>query len=179
MRLGADRLLKEINLLQHERIILRRLRHHRRGGFFSVIQLAVNANHVIRLGRILDQDTSAFSLWTLLQWKPADVQEALLRHGVRIKPLREFSNRVRLLRSKVFAHNDSTALFDRGAVYKEANVKHSEIDRIAVAILGALRHIYRPLFGGDPKPLATLPAEEFNRIYVEGRKRGVSDGPTQ
>jgi hypothetical protein len=168
------RLLTDLYWLRTEAVALHRLggKDHVGIDFFKVAHTALFADHLHRLGRILDPHRAAFSLWTVHKRDSAGVDVALSRHGLDVPALRDLGERFGLIRNAVLAHIDPRSAGNPDALYAKANITGREIEMISNGLWEALREFYEartgsPAPSGDEYSGADI--DDLHASYLKGR----------
>jgi hypothetical protein len=145
----VDRVTRETSWLFTEQTALIALGPVRAHGldFFRVAFTGLLGDRLIRLVRVLEDDTRVASFWYLHRCNPKDVEQALLGAGMSLADLRDFSRRLRAIRNKAFVHIDKAGVFDPRKIYKEAGIKNSDVDKTIRALWTAMQDLYHTTFG--------------------------------
>ncbi len=120
--------------------------------------------------RVFDTHPDATSFWYLLRCDPARVGR-----GIDISMLCSFSNRIKLIRDKVFVHIDKKAVSDPQGVYAEANISVApDNDEVAVAIDTAwnvLKQLYFEIHGKKVEHSGAKALEQLTQDFERDLKK--------
>jgi hypothetical protein len=174
MKQCVARLRTDIYWLRLERSILKQLegKDHVGVDFFKVVHVAIHADHLVRFGRLLDRDGQAITIWTMRRWKAEEVDAALSAHGLTMRELNRLAERFYPLRSKILAHNDTSAVLDRDALFQKAGIKGQEIDGTADRLWLVVGEVYTRWFNEpapDGDPYTGDDVDEIHRRYMAWR----------
>jgi hypothetical protein len=139
------RALVETAWLRYEQTALRALggKDHFGVDFFIVAHTAIAGDRLIRLVRLLEDDSRVASFWYLHRCAPKAVEGALAACGMSIDAVRDLARRIKLIRDKAFVHVDKTAVFNPEVIYRQANVNGPHIQAVIEAIWSALNSLHR------------------------------------
>jgi len=115
--------------------------------FFRVAFTGLLGDRLLRLLRILEEDTRVASFWYLHRCNPKGVERALRSAATSLRDLRDFSRGLRSIRDKVFVHIDKAGVFDPEKIYKDAGIKDSEVAKIIRGLWTAMQDLYAATFG--------------------------------
>ena len=115
--------------------------------FFRVAFTGLLGDRLLRLVRILEQDTRVASFWYLHRCNPKGVAQTLDRAGISLADLRDFSRRLKSIRNKVFVHIDKAGVFDPKKIYEDAGIKSSDVDKVIRALSVAMQDLYQTTMG--------------------------------
>jgi hypothetical protein len=115
--------------------------------FFRVAFTALLGDRLLRLVRVLEENTRVASFWYLHRCNPKGVEQALQKAKITLADLRDFSRRLKSIRNKTFVHIDKDAVFDPNKIYKHAGIKNSDVDRIVGGLCAAMQALYKATFG--------------------------------
>ena len=115
--------------------------------FIQIAAGALQGDRLSRLVRILEDSTKTASFWYLYRCEPNKVGQ-----GIDVDWLKDFSKRIKQVRDKVFAHIDKDAVFDPQKIYKDANIKISDIRKAIDVIWSVLHRVNSELRGGGALP---------------------------
>jgi hypothetical protein len=115
--------------------------------FFRVAFTGLLGDRLLRLVRILEENTRVASFWYLYRCSPKSVEQALKRTSVSVAELRDFSRRLRSIRNQTFVHIDKAGVFDPAKIYKDAGIKNSEVDKTIRALWTAMQELYATTVG--------------------------------
>jgi hypothetical protein len=140
---ALDRLLRELVLLHYEQTALKRLdgRYTTGCDFFAIAQRGIFGDRLIRLIRLLEDDQQAASFWYLNRCAPRTVTECL--SGISLNEIKDLSDRLTLIRNKVFVHIDKEGLFSAEQIYKEANITGGQIDKVISGLWSSMNELHR------------------------------------
>lgn len=140
--------------------------------FFRVAFTGLLGDRLLRLVRILEEDTRVASFWYLHRCNPTGVEQALRKAAITLADLRDFSRRLRRIRNKAFVHIDKAGVFDPARIYKDAGIKNSEVDKTIRALWTAMQDLYvialgtayrHDVYSGDDIALLIRGRDEIKR----------------
>lgn len=115
--------------------------------FFRVAFTALLGDRLLRLVRVLEEDSQVASFWYLHRCNPKRVEQALDKTGINVADLRDFSHRLKSIRDKTFVHIDKAGVFDPEQIYKDAGIKNSDVDKVVKALWVAMKALYELILG--------------------------------
>jgi hypothetical protein len=101
--------------------------------FFRVALNSLKDARLIRLVRVLEDDSQTASFWYLLKADAKQVRSAANSAGLDLDWLADVAARLKSIRDKTFVHIDKDSVFDPDALYKAAGLTHADLES---AILG-------------------------------------------
>jgi hypothetical protein len=102
---------------------------------------ALKGDRLLRLVRIFEDSSNTASFWYLLRCEPKNVGK-----DIDLDFLRQFSNKVKLIRDKSFVHIDKDAVFEPDAIYRTAGVTSNEIITAMEMLWPVLNRLYQERF---------------------------------
>jgi hypothetical protein len=97
---------------------------------------AMRSDILVRLVRIFEEDSKVASFWYLHRCEPTKVSE-----GVKLARLSDFACRLKGIRDKCFVHIDKDGLFNVAAIYKNAGIRETEINKNVETIWLVLKRL--------------------------------------
>lgn len=142
-----SRLLNEVSWLRIEQTALERLEGKEvlELNFFRVAYVSLHGDRIIRLIRVLEDSKEVASFWYLHRCNRERIDELLEGTDLHLDKLKDFSERVKHIRNKTFAHIDKDRVFDPEAVYEEAGIKGEEIRGAVEAVWFVLNKLYEDI----------------------------------
>jgi hypothetical protein len=116
---------------------------------FRVALSAMKDARLIRLIRVLEDDSQTASFWYLLRCNQPQVQRASKKAGLDLVDLKAVATALKGIRDKTFVHIDKAGVFDPQAMYKAAGLTYSQIDRIVRALWGTMNYLHVEVFGRE------------------------------
>jgi hypothetical protein len=133
--------------------------------FMHVAGPALQTEMFLRLIRILEARKAA-SFWFLYRCEPPRIAE-----GIDIAKLQDFSDRLKLIRDKVFVHIDKDAVFDPQKAYQDAAISMSEIHDVIETLWTVIDRLYLEQYG---RPFTNRPESSLDSI-VQDFKRDFAE----
>lgn len=115
--------------------------------FFRVSMNALKDARIIRLIRVLEDDSSVASFWHLVRANEKLVYKAARRALFDIDSARRLAGKFLGIRNKTFVHIDKNDVFDPNQLYKEARITHSEVDDFIHGLWRLMQELHLELFG--------------------------------
>ena len=125
--------------------------------FFRVSLNALKDARLIRLIRILEDDSQTASFWYLLRSNAALVKKAAKNGGLELTELRSIADALKSVRDKTFVHIDRDGVFDPQSYYKRVNLNNDDVARVIRSLWKTMRSLHSDVFG-----------EEVQADYYEG-----------
>jgi hypothetical protein len=119
--------------------------------FLQTAASAFQADLQIRLIRLLDTSGEAASFWYLYRCEPEKVA-----NGIDLPAPRDFSERFKKIRDKVFVHIDRRAVFDPEGIYDEVDIKGYEIVNALETLWRVLNRLYEEYEGKNSDSVQRL-----------------------
>lgn len=117
--------------------------------FFRVALSAMKDARLIRLVRVLEDDSRTASFWYLLKTNSAQVTRAAKKAGLDLVELRAVAAKLKGIRDKTFVHIDKSEVFDPQALYKAAGLTYAQIDRIIRGLWGTMNELHVEVVGHE------------------------------
>lgn len=117
--------------------------------FFRVSLNSLKDARLVRLIRVLEDDSSIASFWYLLRCNEPLVKKAATHGGLDLVQLREIAQKLVAVRNKTFVHIDKDGVFDPQAFYKAAQITNDQVKEIIHAFWATMQHLHREVFGTD------------------------------
>jgi len=117
--------------------------------FFRVSLNALKDARLIRLIRVLEDDSHTASFWYLLQSNARLVKKAAKKGGLDLAELRQIATALIGVRNKTFVHIDKTGVFDPQAYYRAAGLNNDQIERVIRAFWNTMRYLRFEVFGEE------------------------------
>ncbi|MEE9330814.1 MAG: hypothetical protein V3U89_01160 [Methylophilaceae bacterium] len=134
--------------------------------FFRVSLNALADARLIRLIRILEDDSQTASFWYLYKANKKLVRTAAEKCDFDIQWAKAISNKFKIIRNNTFVHIDKDAVFDPQKSYEEADITHDDIEKIIEQLWCLMQKLHFEIFhtkiehddytGEDIKLLAEL-----------------------
>jgi hypothetical protein len=162
---AAFRLLLETHNLRNDQAALDALseaeQKNLKSPFVAVAAGALQGDRLIRLVRIFEDSSRTASFWYLHRCEPKNIGQ-----GVDVIWLKDFSKRIKRVRDKTFVHIDKDSSFDAREIYRDANIRPSEIRKAIEVVWSVLDRVNSELRGSTPST---------NRSFDELKDRFKSD----
>jgi hypothetical protein len=132
--------------------------------FIAVAAGALQGDRLIRLVSIFEDSSNAASFWYLYRCEPKNIGR-----GIDVARLKGFSKRIKQVRDKTFVHIDKETSFYAREIYKNANIRPSEIRSVIEAFWSVLHRVHSELCGGTPSPNRSFDAlkDRFKSDLIE------------
>lgn len=170
---ALERFLREMVLLRYQQTALKMLngRYSVGADFFSIAQRGIYGDRLIRLVRLLEDDTDVASFWYLNRCAPCAVSDCLARSGCTLDEIADLSARVKGIRDRVFVHIDKKGLFNPEQIYRDANIEGSQIERVINGLWLSLNTLYETATGNKFKKPPEYDGSDIvklNEFYERG-----------
>jgi hypothetical protein len=169
----VDRLIRETFNLMADNACLEALVEILSGSdnlFTLQTEQAFQGDRLIRLIRILEETPRVKSFWYLHRCEPSKVAQ-----GVDIAKLRDLSQRIKKVRNSSFVHIDKHAVVDSQKIYRDVDIKISEISYAIETVWEVLNRLYRELHG-SPFPNANITRTSLNTTMKDELLKLISSG---
>jgi hypothetical protein len=117
--------------------------------FFRVSLNALKDARLVRLIRVLEDDSQTASFWYLLQSNARLVRKAAKHGGLDLVELRKIADSLVGIRNKTFIHIDKDGVFDPQSYYKAAGLNNDQVERIVNAFWATMRKLRFEVFGEE------------------------------
>jgi hypothetical protein len=117
--------------------------------FFRVALNAMKDARLIRLIRVLEDDSQTASFWYLLKCNAPQVRRAARKAGLDLTELRAVATALKGIRDKTFVHIDKAGVFDPQAMYKAAGLTYAQVDRIVRGLWETMKHLHVDVLGRE------------------------------
>jgi hypothetical protein len=114
--------------------------------FFRVALNALKDARLIRLIRILEDDSQTASFWYLLKSNASLLTRAASAAGLDLSELRRIADALRGVRDKTFVHIDKDGVFDPQSYYLAANLNNDDVGRVIRLFWKAMRALHVEVF---------------------------------
>jgi hypothetical protein len=152
-----ERLLPETHNLMFCQAVFESLSIIATGAVLKTSLSALKSDRLIRLIRIFEESEATANFWYLLRCEPKSVGQ-----GLDVAFLKQFSQKLKLIRDKSFVHIDKDAVFDPDAIYQAAGVTSDEMIRSMGMLWSVLNRLYAQRFGRPYSGMTSL--EDFRQI---------------
>jgi hypothetical protein len=117
--------------------------------FFRVALNSLKDARLIRLIRVLEDDSQTASFWYLLKANGKQVRRAAKSGGLDLDWLSDVAARLKSIRDKTFVHIDKGSVFDPDALYKAAGLTHADLEKAILGLWGTMQALHRDALGED------------------------------
>jgi hypothetical protein len=117
--------------------------------FFRVSLNALKDARLIRLIRVLEDDSQTASFWYLLQSNARLVKKAAKKSRLDLLELRGIADALTAVRNKTFVHIDKNGVFDPQVYYRATGLKNNDIERVIGAFWDTMRCLRLEVFGEE------------------------------
>lgn len=118
--------------------------------FFRVSLNALKDARLIRLIRVLEDDSKTASFWYLLRCNGPLIEAAAKKAGLDLVELRDIADRMRGIRDKTFVHIDKVGVFDPQQYYKEAGLSNDKVAETCDRLFETMKAVHASVFGEEP-----------------------------
>lgn len=119
--------------------------------FFRVSLNALKDARLIRLMRVLEDDSRTASFWYLVRSNERLLRQCAKESNLDIDFLRAVADKLRGIRDKTFVHVDREGVFDPPQYYKAANITHDDVKAAIDGLWATMRAVHMVVFGEDVK----------------------------
>ncbi|MEW6353245.1 MAG: hypothetical protein AB1469_02945 [Pseudomonadota bacterium] len=124
--------------------------------FFRVSLNALKDARLVRLIRVLEDDSQVASFWYLLKCNGRIVRASAKKGGLDLPKLGVAAKDLLAIRNKTFMHIDKDGVFDPQSFYKAAGLTNNDVERIIRGLWSTMNHLHVEVFGkemqGDEYP---------------------------
>ena len=117
--------------------------------FFRVSLNSLKDARLIRLIRVLEDDSQTASFWYLFRANEKIMKKVAKKTGFNIELAKDLSNRFLGIRNKTFVHIDKDRVFDPSELYKEADIKHKDIDDFIISLWKLMQELNIEVLGKE------------------------------
>jgi hypothetical protein len=120
--------------------------------FFRVSLNALKDARLIRLIRVLEDDSQTASFWYLLRTNQPLIKKAAKASHLDLIDLLDIAERMRGIRDKTFVHIDKTGVFDPQQYYTAAGLNNDKVAEIIDALWSTMQAVHLEVFGEPVEP---------------------------
>jgi hypothetical protein len=134
--------------------------------FFSYALVAINNDMISHTIKALDKHKDTSSFFYIYRCEPKKVTKELKSRELSISEIETLAEKIKTVRDKTHFHIDKDRVFSPKDVWKEANIKGKEFNKVIEGIWFALSALYEEHFSepfyqliydaGDIEPLLNL-----------------------
>ena len=117
--------------------------------FFRVAFIALQDARLVRLIRLLDENSRTASFWYLHRVNRHLVDSAALSAGLDLCRLKDISAKLRTIRNGTFIHIDKHHVFEPQTLYQEAAIEVQDISSVGGKLFETMKEIHRVAFDRD------------------------------
>ena len=114
--------------------------------FFRVSLNSLKDARLIRLIRVLEDDSRTASFWYLMKSDSSRVQRAAKKAKADLKHLADVSTRLRGIRDNTFVHIDKTAVFNPDQLYRSAGLTHTDLEKAIGDLWSTIGALHQDVF---------------------------------
>lgn len=118
--------------------------------FFRVSLNALKDARLIRLIRVLEDDSQTASFWYLLRCNGPLVERAAKKAGIDLAELKQIAGRIRGIRDKTFVHIDKEGVFDPQQYYTDAGLTNNKVADVCDRLFETMKAVHVSVFGTEP-----------------------------
>ena len=133
--------------------------------FFRVSLSALKDARLIRLIRVLEDDSKTASFWYLIKCNQPLVARAASTAGLDLTELRNIAGRLRGIRDKTFVHIDKLGVLDPQQYYKDAGLNNDKMAEICDQLWETMKDVYVTVYG------TVLPHDVYSGDDIEVLER--------
>ena len=117
--------------------------------FFRVSMNALKDARIIRLIRVLEDDSQVASFWYLFRANEKLMKKVSKETAFDIELARSLADKFLSIRNKTFVHIDKDRVFDPSELYKEADISHKDIDDFINGLWRLTQKLHVLVLGGE------------------------------
>lgn len=117
--------------------------------FFRVSLNALKDARIIRLIRVLEDDSKVASFWYLVRANEKLMKKTAKETSFNIESAKSLAEKFIGIRNKTFVHIDKERVFDPGELYKEAGITHDEIDEFVNGLWRLMQRLHITILGKE------------------------------
>lgn len=119
--------------------------------FFRVSMNALKDARIIRLIRVLEDDSKVASFWYLFRANEKLMKQVAKETTFDIELARSLAAKFLGIRNKTFVHIDKERVFDPSELYKEADITHRDIDDFINSLWRLMQKLHVAVIGEEIK----------------------------
>ena len=118
--------------------------------FFRVSLNALKDARLIRLIRVLEDNSRTASFWYLHRHNGPLIEDAARKVRLDLTELKQIARRIRGIRDKTFVHIDKDGVFDPQQYYKDAGLTNEQVADICDRLYETMKVVHVAVFGEEP-----------------------------
>ena len=142
--------------------------------FFRVSMNALKDARIIRLIRVLEDDSKVASFWYLVRANEKLIDRAARKASFDIDLARRLADKFLGIRNKTFVHIDKDDVFDPSQLYQDASISHREIDEFIRGLWRLMKELHIEVLGEE------IQCDDYTgediRYLADLRDRALSSG---
>jgi hypothetical protein len=142
-------------------------------GFFSYASIALKNDMCAHAIKVLDQHREASSFWYVCRCKKECVESELRRENLSVTEIQDLADKMKMVRDKTHFHIDKGRVFSPEGVWKEANIKGGEFNKVIDGLWSVLNSLYVKHFG-KPFSQPIYDAKDIAELVKVARKNGIT-----
>lgn len=117
--------------------------------FFRVSLNALKDARLIRMIRVLEDDSETASFWYLLRCNGPLIDRAARKAGLDLAELKQIAARLRGIRNKTFVHIDKDGVFDPQQYYRDASLTNDKVAKFCDRLWETMKDVYLSVHGKE------------------------------
>jgi hypothetical protein len=119
--------------------------------FFRVSLNALKDARLVRLIRVLEDDSRTASFWYLRRTNAPLIEGAAKRNRLDLTELQNIGERFVAIRNKTFMHIDKDGVFDPQQLYQDAGITHEQVAPAINGLWATMKAVHLAVFGEEPR----------------------------
>jgi hypothetical protein len=118
--------------------------------FFRVSLNSLKDARLVRLMRVLEDDSRTASFWYLRRSNAPMIEKAAASAGLDLTALEQLASKLVGIRNRTFMHIDKDDVFDTQRLYQDADITHDQVVRAIQGLWKTMKLVHVQVFGEEP-----------------------------
>jgi hypothetical protein len=119
--------------------------------FFRVSLNSLKDARLVRLIRVLENDSRSASFWYLRRTNAPLIEKAAKSAGLDLAALEVLAEKLVAIRNRTFMHIDKDGVFDPQQLYRDAGITHNQVARAIDGLWSTMKIVHGEVFGEEPR----------------------------
>ena len=152
-----------LKLTAHDQLMRQQITYARMS-FFVIAAQALYNDLIAHAIRVLDEHRDATSFWYIVKCSESVARRAAQDSHLDLEALKTLSSKLRHVREKTHFHIDKKSIKDSRSVWKDADIKGSDLAHALRAMAATAARIKMELFGGDLDEVTEYDGSDIEKI---------------